>query len=329
MRAIVWTNYGPPEVLRMGELDLPDPRPKEVRVKVRATTVNIGDCHIRGLNLPFSFVLPLRLFMGPLRPKRIRVLGQELAGEVDGLGEGATRFRVGDPVFGPTLFYMGTYAEYARVPEKYLVPKPDGLTYEEAATIPTGGTHGLHLLNLAQVQRGEKVLINGAGGSIGTYAVQIAKVFGAEVTAVDSAVKLDMLRSIGADHVIDYAREDFTKRGERYDVIIDVVGKSPFSRSLGSLNPNGRYVLGNPGTAGRIRARRARPEAGKRVILELAAYRAEDYAILLDLVAKGKVKPVIDRSFTLEQTAEAHRYVEGGHKKGNVVITVSHSGGDL
>jgi NADPH:quinone reductase-like Zn-dependent oxidoreductase len=327
MRAIVWTNYGPPEVLRMGELELPVPRPKEVRVKVRATTVNIGDCHIRGLNLPFTFRLPLRLFMGLLRPKRIRVLGQEMAGEVDALGEGATRFRVGDPVFGPTLFYMGTYAEYARVPEKYLIRKPDGLTYEEAATIPTGGTHGLHLLNLAQVQTGEKVLINGAGGSIGTYAVQIAKVFGAEVTAVDSAGKLDMLRSIGADHVIDYAREDFTKQGKRYDVIIDVVGKSSFSRSLGSLNPNGRYVLGNPGTAGLIRARWARPEVGKRVILESAAYRAEDYAILLDLITKGKVKPVIDKPFTLEQTAEAHRYVEGGHKKGNVVVMVSHGGG--
>jgi NADPH:quinone reductase-like Zn-dependent oxidoreductase len=329
MRAIVWTNYGPPEVLHMGELELPAPRPKEVRVKVRATTVNIGDCHIRGLNLPFTFVLPLRLFMGLLRPERIRVLGQELAGEVDAVGEGVTRFQVGDPVFGPTFFLMGTYAEYARVPEKYLLRKPDDLSFEEAATLPTGGTHGLHLVKLAQVKGGEKVLINGAGGSIGTYAVQIAKVLGSEVTAVDSAGKLDMLRSIGADHVIDYAREDFTKRGERYDVVIDVVGKSPFSRSLGTLNPNGRYVLGNPGTSGRIRARRARPESGKRVILESAAYHTEDYATLLDLIAKGQVKPVIDKSFTLEQTADAHRYVEGGHKKGNVVITVSHGGGDL
>jgi NADPH:quinone reductase-like Zn-dependent oxidoreductase len=196
------------------------------------------------------------------------------------------------------------------------------MTCEEAATIPTGGINGLDFLRVANVQSGEKVLINGAGGSIGTYAVQIAKLFGAEVTCVDSEEKLDMLRSIGADHVIDYTKEDFTKSGETYDVIIDVIGKSSFSRSVRSLKPNGRYVLGNPSLSSRIRARWTPMTLGKKVIVALAHHKAEYYTFLEELMEAGKLKSIIDRRYPLEQTAEAHRYVDQGHKKGNVVITV-------
>jgi NADPH:quinone reductase-like Zn-dependent oxidoreductase len=196
------------------------------------------------------------------------------------------------------------------------------MTYEAAATIPTGGINGLHFLRIGNVQSGQQVLINGAGGSIGTYAVQIAKSLGAEVTAVDSAEKLAMLRSIGADHVIDYTREDFTRRRETYDVIIDVIGKSSFSGSLRALKPNGRYILGNASLSARIRGRWNSRTLGKKVITAIARYKAEYYTCLTDLIEAGKIQPVIDRRYSLEQTADAHRYVEQGHKKGNVVITV-------
>ena len=221
-----------------------------------------------------------------------------------------------------TFFRFGAYAEYVCLPETYPVFKPAHMTYEEAATIPTGGINGLHFLRKANVQSGQKALINGAGGSIGTYAVQIAKSWGAEVTVVDSIEKLDMLRSIGADHVIDYTQEDFTRRGETYDAIIDVVGKSSFSGSVRSLRPNGRYVLGNPSPTGMIRGQWTSMTTDKKVFFEAARYRAEDYSFLKELIEAGKIKVVIDRRYPLEQTAEAHRYVETGHKKGNVVVEI-------
>jgi NADPH:quinone reductase-like Zn-dependent oxidoreductase len=322
MKAIVWTNYGPPDVLQLKEVEKPTPRDNEVLIKVHAATVTAGDCEVRSLKIPLLFHLPIRLYAGLRKPKRITVLGQELAGEIEAVGKDITRFQKGDPVFGPTFFRFGAYAEYACLPEAYLVWKPANVTYEEAATIPTGGVNGLHFVRTANVQPGEKVLINGAGGSIGTYAVQIAKAFGAEVTAVDSAEKLDMLRTIGADHVMDYTQEDFTRNGESYDVIIDVAGKSPFSRSLRSLNPKGRYILGNASLLNMVRARWTPMNAEKKVMVALASYKTEDYTVLKELLQTGKIKPAMDRCFPLEQTAEAHRYVENGHKKGNVVITM-------
>lgn len=323
MKAIVWTAYGPPDVLQLKEVEKPTLKPNEVLVKVRAATVTAGDCEIRGLKLPIQFQLPLRLYMGLTKPTRITVLGQELAGDVEAVGEDVTRFKPGDPVFGPCFLRLGAYAEYARLPAKYLRPKPDNLAYAEAATIPTGGISGLYFLKVANLQAGQHVLIYGAGGSIGTYAVQIAKAWGAEVTCVDSGEKLDMLRSIGADYVIDYRREDFTKSGRACDVIIDVVGKSPFSGSLRSLKPGGYYILGNDGgLTGSLRSRWASSTTGKHVINALADYAAEDFATLQTLIEAGKVKPVIDKTYPLQETAEAHRYVEAGHKKGNVIIEV-------
>jgi NADPH:quinone reductase-like Zn-dependent oxidoreductase len=325
MKAMVWTKYGGPEVLQLKEVEKPTPKENEILIKVYAATVTLGDCELRSFKVPLLLRLPLRIYVGFRKPKRITILGQELAGEIESVGREVTKFKKGDLIFAPTLLRFGAYAEYKCLPENYPVLKPANLTYEEAATIPTGGINGLHFLRVADVQPAERVLINGAGGSIGTYAVQIAKSFGAEVTAVDSGEKLAMLRSIGADHVIDYTKEDFTKSGETYDVIIDVVGKSSFSRSVRALKPQGRYVLGNPNLSGMIRGRWTPMTQHKRAIIAIAAYKAEAYTFLKELMEAGKLKPVIDRRYPLEQLAEAHRYVDQGHKKGNVVITVGES----
>lgn len=322
MKAIVWTKYGSPDGLLLQEVEKPTPRDKEVLIRVRTATVTAGDCEVRRLKLPVLFRLPMRLYTGIRQPKRIKILGQELAGEIEEVGRDVTRFNTGDPVFAPTFFRFGAYAEYVCLPETYPVIKPASMTFEEAATIPTGGMNGLHFIRAGNVQAGQRVLINGAGGSIGTYAIQIAKSLGAVVVAVDSTEKQAMLRSIGADHVIDYTREDFTGNGEKYDVIIDVVGKSPFSRSVRALNSNGCYVLGNASLAGMIRSRWTRMSSGKKALVALASYTAEEYTILKELIEAGMVKPVIDRRYPLEQTAQAHEYVEQGHKKGNVVIKV-------
>ena len=323
MKAIIWTKYGPPNVLQLKEVEKPTPKDDELLIKVHAATVTIVDCELRRMKGPLLFMLAFRIYMGFIKPKRITILGQELAGEIESVGREVTKFREGDQVFAPCLLYLGASAEYACLPETYAVIKPAKITYEEAATIPTGGINGLDFLRVANVQPGEGILINGAGGSIGTYAVQIAKTLGVEVTAVDSAEKLDMLRSIGADHVIDYAQEDFTKNGETYDVIIDVIGKSSFSRSIKSLKPSGRYVLGNPSLSARARARWTPMTLGKKVIVALALHKAEYYTFLLELMEAGKLKSIIDKRYQLEQITNAHRYVEAGHKEGNVVITVA------
>jgi NADPH:quinone reductase-like Zn-dependent oxidoreductase len=322
MKAAVWTKYGPPEVLQLQEVEKPAPKDNEVLIKIVATTVLIGDCMLRGLDIPFWARLPVRLLLGLGRPQRRTILGQELAGVIEAVGRQVTRFKPGDQVLAPTFLRLGSYAEYECLPETLPVLKPAGMTYEDAATLPTGGIYGLHLLREARLKSGERILINGAGGSIGTYALQIAKTLGAEVTAVDSAEKLDLLRALGAEHVIDYTREDFTRSGRTYDVIIDVVGKCSYAGGLRALKPNGRFILGNPGFLDSIRGRLQPGTAGKKVIFESASNKPEDYATLKELLAAGKIKAVIDRRYPLEQIAEAHRYVEQGHKKGSVVITV-------
>ena len=324
MKAIVWTKYGPPDVLQLKEVAKPVPKDDEVLVNVYATTVLAGDCELRSFKFPILYWLPLRILLGFRKPKRITILGQELSGKIEAVGKEVKRFKIGDRVIAATLLRLGTYAEYVCVPETYPVLMPADITYEEATTIPTGGIYGLHLLRQANIHSGQRVLIIGAGGSIGTYAVQIAKSFGADVTCVDSTGKLDMLRSIGADHVIDYTQDDYTRSGETYDAIIDVVGKSPFSGCVRALKPNGRYVLGNPRLSGMIRGQWTSLTTDKKVIFESASHQAEAYTFLIELIEAGKVKPVIDRRYPLEQTAEAHRYVDTGQKKGNVVITVEH-----
>jgi NADPH:quinone reductase-like Zn-dependent oxidoreductase len=328
MKALVWTKYGPPEVLQLQEVQKPAPKANEVLIRVCATTVSAGDCEMRALKLPLWLSLPARAYVGLSRPSRIKILGQELAGEVEAVGKDVTKFKLGDPVFALAGFHLGAYAEYACLPEApdemgaVLAIRPANLSCEEAAAVPLGGLEALHFLRRGHIQKGEQVLINGAGGSIGTFAVQLARHFGAEVTAVDSTGKLDMLRSIGAGRVIDYTREDFTRSGETYDVIFDAAGKSPFSRSLQALKPNGRYILANPRLAQMVRGRLFAGGEGRQVIYGSASHQAEDLIYLRELIEAGVLKPVIDRRYPLEQMAEAHRYVETGEKKGSVVITV-------
>src|SRR5579859_6720065 len=305
MKAMVLTKFGPPDVLRLQEVAKPAPGDNEVMIRIYATTVMAADCELRGLKVPLAFRLPLRIYAGLIRPKPV-VLGQELAGEIEAVGKDVKRFRKGDQVFAWTGLGLGTYAEYTCLPEKgMLAIKPATMTYEEAAAVPLGGLNALHFLRKGNVQSGEKVLINGAGGSIGTFAVQLARYFGAEVTAVDSTGKLDMLRSIGADQVIDYTQEDFTKNGETYDVIFDVVGKSSFSRSVRALTQNGRYLLGNPRLSQRVRGRWISRSSSKQVIpwkARTASEYTEDFKFLTELIEAGKIQSVIDRCYPLEQT---------------------------
>ena len=327
MKAVVWTKYGSADGLQLREIAKPVPKDNEVLIKVHAATVSAADTEFRRLKLPLLFAIPLRLYLGLRKPTRITILGTEFAGEIISAGKDVTRYQPGDQVYGYTGLGMGAYAEYMCLSEKPSAPasvmakKPANMTYDEAAAVPFGGLEALHSLRQANIQSGQKVLIFGAGGSIGTYAVQLAKHFGAEVTAVDHTAKLDMLRSIGADHVIDYTQEDFTKSGQAYDVILDTVGKSSYSGSLRSLKENGTYLNSNPGLSSRFRMR-STSKSSKRVILWTAGYTANNLLALKELIEAGTIKAVIDRRYPLEQVAEAHRYVDTGQKKGNVVITV-------
>jgi 2-desacetyl-2-hydroxyethyl bacteriochlorophyllide A dehydrogenase len=325
MKAVVWTKYGSPDGLQLKEVKKPTPKDNEVLIRVQATTVTAGDCEMRSLKIPLLFRLPVRIYMGFINPREI-ILGQELAGEIESVGKDVKLFKNGDQVFATTGFGFGAYAEYKCLPEDpkmgVLASKPVNMTYEEAAAVPTGGLEALHFLRKGNIQSGQKVLIIGAGGSIGTFAVQLARYLGAEVTGVDSTGKLDMLRSIGANHVIDYTQEDFTKNNETYDVIFDVMGKSSFSGSVRSLNQNGRYLLGNPGLTQIVQERWTSMRSSKKVIIGAAVQKTEDLLFLKQLIEAGKIKSVIDRSYPLEQIVEAHRYVDTGQKKGNVVITV-------
>jgi NADPH:quinone reductase-like Zn-dependent oxidoreductase len=328
MKAVVLTRFGPPEVLQVQEIAKPVPKDNEILIQVHATTVSAGDNEMRGLKVPLVLGLLFRIYIRFLGPKPM-ILGQEVAGEIEAVGAAVTRFKPGDQVFGWTSLRMGAYAEYICLSEKgVLALKPAGLSYEEAAPFGVGGLEAVYFLQKADLQPGAKVLIYGAGGSIGTFAVQLARHWGAEVTAVDRAEKLGMLRALGADHVIDSRREDFTKNGVQYDVIFDVIGKTPFARSLRSLRPNGRYLVANPRLAQRILGRWVERRSNKRVLAwasRAASEYREDLEFLKELIAAGQIKTVIDKAYPLEQAAEAHRYVETGRKKGNVIITVAQS----
>ena len=322
MKAIVCTKYGPPDVLQLAEVEQPTPKNNEVLIRIHAATVARGDCELRGLNVPKLMGLMMRIAFGFRGPRR-KILGQELAGEIESVGSNVKRFRSGDQVFALTGLHLGAYAEYDCLPEDgLLATKPSNMTYEEAAAVPVGGLHAFHFLSRGNIRNGQKVLIIGAGGSIGTFAVQIAKSLGAEVSGVDSTGKLDIVRSIGADHVIDYTREDFTKGGETYDVIFDAVGKGSFSGCVRSLKKNGVYLLGNPGLLQQVRAKWASITGSKKVIGGMLSYRTEDLIRLRELIEAGKVRSVIDRRYPFERIVEGHRYVDSGQKTGNVVITV-------
>ena len=325
MKAIVCTKYGPPEVLKLQEVAKPAPKDNEVLIRIYATTVTAGDCELRGLKFPFLLRPLVRLGFGFRRPRK-NILGQDLAGEIEATGKEVTRFGKGDQVIAWTGLRLGTYAEYTCLPETGVMTlKPSEITYEEAAALPVGGLEAAYFLRRASIQPGQKMLINGAGGTIGTFAIQLARYYGAHVTAVDSAEKLDMLRSLGADQVIDYPQEDFTRSGQTYDVIFDVIGKASFSRSIRLLRPNGCYLLGNPRISDRIRGSwMARRSSIKIVPWATRSTREyiEDFNFLEELIEAGKLKTIIDRCYPLEQAAEAHRYVDTGKKKGHVIIRV-------
>jgi NADPH:quinone reductase-like Zn-dependent oxidoreductase len=331
MRAIVLTRYGPPDVLQLTELEKPAPKDNEVLVRIYATTVTAGDCEMRSLKFPLYFSLPMRIWLGFTKPRGIKVPGTELAGEIEAVGKEVNLFKVGDQVFGSSELSFGAYAEYICIPGKgvniggTLALKPANMTFEEAATVPFGGRDAIHFIRKANIMPGQKIVIVGAGGSIGTFAVQLARYFGTEVTAVDSTLKLDMLRSIGAEHVIDYTKEDFTNNGEIYDIIFDVAGKVSISRSKRSLKHNGTYLLANPKPSQLVPGLWTRMTSRKRVVSQTASHTMEDLNILKELIEAGKIRTVIDRRYALEQIVEAHRYVETGQKKGHVVIYSDHT----
>jgi len=327
MKAILHTEYGPPDELQLKEVEKPVPKEDEVLIKIHATTVTTSDCNARNLTfVPKLFLLPVRMQLGLIKPKN-NMLGFDLAGEIEAVGKDVTRFKIGDQIFGTTEPAYGAHAEYICLPEDgVLTSKPANMTYEEAATIPVIANTALHFIrDLGNIQAGQKVLINGASGGIGTFAVQLAKYYGAEVTGVCSTKNLEMVKSLGADKVIDYTKEDFTKTGQTYDVIFDAVGKSSFSRCKSSLNKEGIYLVTVPKLAALLQMLWTSRIGGKKVKMEGAPAKVENLLFLKELIEAGKLKTVIDRRYPLEQTAEAFRYVEKGHKKGNVVITVEHN----
>jgi NADPH:quinone reductase-like Zn-dependent oxidoreductase len=314
MKAIICTKYGPPEVLQIQEIEKPVPKDNEVLVKVYATTVTAGDTRMRGFKVPAYFWFPARLALGLTGPRN-KILGMEISGEIESLGREVKQFEKGDEVFGMTEF-GGGYAEHICLPENEvpkkvmgskkvfaLVKKPINMTYAEAAAVPVGGVTALAFLRKANITKGQKILIYGASGSVGTYAVQLARYYGAEVTGVCSAKNLELVKSLGADKVIDYTKEDFTENGERYDAIFDAVGKISGSHSKGSLNEKGIFLS----------------------TWDSATVKVGDLALLKGLIEAGAIKAVIDRTYPIEEIVEAHRYVEAGHKIGNVVITIGYN----
>lgn len=323
MRAAVYERYGPPEVLHLAEVPVPVPRDDEVAIRVHATTVSVADFRCRSFTVPLSYWIPARLALGVFRPRR-SILGGEVAGVIEAIGRAVTRFAVGDRVFAATLMHGGGYAETVCLPQTGVIaPMPETMSFEQAAAVPIGARAALHFLDKAQLQPGQRVLVYGASGSVGSYAVQLAKVLGAEVTGVCSNANLELVRSLGADRVIDYTKENFAAAGAIYDVVFVAVPKAAFSDCMAALRPGGFY-LDVTSPVRTVAMRWAARTSGKRIATgEHPPEDAEGLLRLRRIIDEGRLRAVIDRCYPLEQIVEAHRYVEHGHKKGNVVITVA------
>jgi NADPH:quinone reductase-like Zn-dependent oxidoreductase len=327
MKAILHTQYGPPDLLQFNEVDKPVPKDNEVLIAVHATTVSTGDCNMRNFTFVSKSMRPMaKLMFGVGKPWKARILGTQLAGEVERVGKDVKKFKSGDRVVASTGMAGGGHAQYACLREKgALTIMPDSLSWEEAVAIPFGANTALYFLrDLGKIQAGQDLLIIGASGSIGSAAVQLAKHFGANVTAVCSGANVEMVRSLGADKVIDYTKEDFTKNGKTYDLIFDIVGATTFNRCQNSLTPQGVFLQNIMGLTDIVRMLWTSIVGRKKLKGGVATENLERLTFIVELAAAGKLKPVIDRSYPLDQIAEAFKYVEQGHKKGNVVITVNH-----
>jgi NADPH:quinone reductase-like Zn-dependent oxidoreductase len=331
MKAIVYTEFGSPDVLHLAEVAKPAPKDNEVLIKVQAAPVNYGDLLARNFNnlpvsefnMPLPLLLPMRLYFG-LRKPRVRILGNEFAGVVEAVGKDVTRFKPGDQVYGYRGQSMGTYAEYVCMPEAGSVAcKPANMTSAEAATVPYGAIMATSLLRKANIQRGHKVLINGASGGIGSAAVQLAKYYGAEVTGVCGTPRLEFVKALGADKVIDYTTEDFTRNGETYDLIVDILGKSSFSQCKNSLNPHGIFLLASFKMKHLFQMVWTKFVGNKKVVCAMTSEKPADLTFVKELIEAGQYKVIIDKRYPLEQTAEAHRYVEAGQKAGSIVIAIA------
>jgi len=330
MKAITFTEYGSPAVLKLNDVEKPTPKINEVLIRIHATSLNVGDLWARNFkaitpgkfSMPFLFWLPARMFFGWSKPK-VNMLRSEFSGEVEAVGSDVKRFKKGDRVFGYRGQSMGANAEYLCVSESGMIaPMPANMTYEEAAAIPYGALTALSLLRKVNIQPGQKVLVNGASDGVGSAAVQLAKYFGAHVTGVCSTPRVDFVKSLGADKVIDYTQEDFTQNGETYDLILDIMNKSSFARCKNSLTPTGVYLLASFKMKQVFQMFWTSMTGGRKVVCAALRREPADLVIIKDLAEAGKIKAIIDKRYPLEQTAEAHRYVEKGHKKGNIVITV-------
>ncbi|HEX6220871.1 MAG TPA: NAD(P)-dependent alcohol dehydrogenase [Acidimicrobiia bacterium] len=324
MKAVVWTAYGPPEVLEVRQVEEPIPGDHDILVKVRASSVTAGDVELRRSTSMGALVVPLRLFLGVFRPRGTRIPGQELAGDVVAVGSEVTDFQVGDRVCGHSGFRFGGNAEYATLPQSGMVARiPDGVSYEEATTLPTAGLYGLYFSRQADIRPGQTVLVNGGAGSIGSYAIQMALAAGARVTAVDRGDKGEFLTDLGVDEVIDYRTRDFATNVDVYDAILDVIDKSSFPVAATSLKPGGIYLHSDISPLAALRRRLFRASGGRRSEFVAGREDADDLEYLLAKVSAGEIRSVIDHTFRLDDIVEAHRYAESGDKRGHVVVTVA------
>jgi NADPH:quinone reductase-like Zn-dependent oxidoreductase len=324
MKAILYNRYGTADVLHVGEVERPTPRGDEILIRVCAAEATKSDCEMRSFDFQVKwFTWSLRIMLGISKPKK-QILGGYFSGVVEEVGENVSRFSKGDEVFGCARLRLGAYGQFMCLPANFtIVPKPSNVNFKQASAIPLGGLNALHFMRRANISKGEKVLINGAGGSIGVYGVQIAKAFGAEVTAIDSAIKEEMLRRIGADHFIDYAKEDFTKAGQTYDVIFSMVAKSSFSPLIKALNPGGRYLMANPKISDMLRGTLISALTDKKVVFAFAGEKEEELLTLKEMIEDGKIAPIVDKVYTMEQAAAAHRRVEAEERLGSTVIIMA------